>query len=307
MEVGGTFTDLIAIDGAEVRVAKVPSVPRSPEEGVFAALAAAGIALERVADLVHGSTVATNAVLERKGGLTALVTTAGFRDLLQIQRQDRPKVYQLDYRKPEPVVERRDVIEVEERMLADGSAAKALDLPRLALVGIVSADAGLLLPDERAAERVVALVVQAAGRLGRGDDAGRAIIQTYRPEDPAIVAAIAAARGDSPLAWREREIALRRAAGAAPFLRTAKFTVASPTAAGAERQAKELAERLRATISGDESRASSRLLGPIPAWVPRRAGRWRQNVILRDREPLELIGAFDTRNVTVDLDPETLL
>jgi N-methylhydantoinase A len=127
VEVGGTFTDLIAIDGGEVRVAKVPSVPRSPEEGVFAALAAAGIPLGRVTDLVHGSTVATNAVLERKGALTAFITTAGFRDLLLIQRQDRPKVYQLVYQKPAPVVERRDVIEIEERVLADGSVAQALD------------------------------------------------------------------------------------------------------------------------------------------------------------------------------------
>jgi N-methylhydantoinase A len=127
IEVGGTFTDLIAIEGGEVRVTKVPSVPRSPEEGVFAALAAAGIALPHVTDLVHGSTVATNAVLERKGALTAFVTTAGFRDLLLIQRQDRPKVYQLVYQKPAPVVERRDVIEIEERMLTDGSVALALD------------------------------------------------------------------------------------------------------------------------------------------------------------------------------------
>ena len=127
IEVGGTFTDLIAIDGADVRVAKVPSVPRMPEEGVFAALAAAHIPLGKVTDLVHGSTVATNAVLERKGGLTAFVATAGFRDLLLIQRQDRPKVYELVYRKPVPVVERRDVIEIEERMLADGSVATPLD------------------------------------------------------------------------------------------------------------------------------------------------------------------------------------
>jgi N-methylhydantoinase A len=127
VEVGGTFTDLIAIEGTEVRVAKVPSVPRNPEQGVFAALAAARIPLAQVTDLVHGSTVATNAVLERKGALTAFVTTAGFRDLLLIQRQDRPKVYQLVYQKPASVVERRDVIEIEERMLADGSVATPLD------------------------------------------------------------------------------------------------------------------------------------------------------------------------------------
>ena len=127
IEVGGTFTDLIAIDGGEVRVAKVPSVPAHPEEGAFAALAAAGIPFSRITDLVHGSTVATNAVLERKGGLTAFVTTAGFRDLLLIQRQDRPRVYELIYSKPVSVVERRDMIEIEERMLADGSVATALD------------------------------------------------------------------------------------------------------------------------------------------------------------------------------------
>ncbi|MBK9605317.1 MAG: hydantoinase/oxoprolinase family protein [Betaproteobacteria bacterium] len=127
VEVGGTFTDLIAIDGNDVRVAKVPSVPKSPEEGVFAALAAANIPLGRVTDLVHGSTVATNAVLERKGGLTAFVTTAGFRDLLLIQRMDRPKIYNLAYQKPVAVVERRDVIEIGERMLSDGSVAMALD------------------------------------------------------------------------------------------------------------------------------------------------------------------------------------
>lgn len=132
VEVGGTFTDLIALDGAEVRVAKVPSVPRSPEDGVFAALAAARIPIERITDLVHGSTVATNAVLERKGGPTALVTTAGFGDLLLIQRQDRERVFQLAYRKPAAVIERRDVIEVDERMLADGTAAVPLDVDQAA-------------------------------------------------------------------------------------------------------------------------------------------------------------------------------
>jgi N-methylhydantoinase A len=127
IEVGGTFTDLIALDRGEVRIAKVPSVPRSPEEGVFAALEAAGIPLDRVADLVHGSTVATNTVLERKGALTALIVTRGFRDILLLQRQDRPKVYQLVYQKPAAVVERRDTLEVDERTLATGEIARALN------------------------------------------------------------------------------------------------------------------------------------------------------------------------------------
>ncbi|MGE0314184.1 MAG: hydantoinase/oxoprolinase family protein [Lautropia sp.] len=134
IEVGGTFTDLIALEGGEVRVVKVPSVPQRPEEGAFAALREARIPISAITDLVHGSTVATNAVLERKGGLTAFVTTAGFRDLLLIQRQDRPSVYQLSYRKPVPVVERRDVIEIDERILADGSIARPLDVRTAASV-----------------------------------------------------------------------------------------------------------------------------------------------------------------------------
>jgi primosomal protein N' (replication factor Y) len=185
-------------------------------------------------------------------------------------------------------------------------AAKALDLPALALVGIVSADTGLLLPDERAAERAVALVVQAVGRLGRGAHAGVAVIQSYRPEDPAITAAVEIARGGSVDAWRAREIGLRKAAGGAPFLRTVKVSAASATAAGARRSIEGLAATLRAAaVAAGDDRV--RILGPIPAWVPRRAGRWRENLILRavDLEPyLPLIRG---RDLTVDVDPETLL
>jgi len=185
-------------------------------------------------------------------------------------------------------------------------AAKALDLPALALVGIVSADTGLLLPDERAAERAVALVVQAVGRLGRGAHAGVAVIQSYRPEDPAITAAVEIARGGSVDTWRTREIGLRKAAGGAPFLRTVKVSAAAATAAGARRSIEGLATTLRAAAAatGDDR---ARILGPIPAWVPRRAGRWRENLILRavDLEPyLPLIRG---RDLTLDVDPETLL
>jgi primosomal protein N' (replication factor Y) len=185
-------------------------------------------------------------------------------------------------------------------------AAKALDLPALALVGIVSADTGLLLPDERAAERAVALVVQAVGRLGRGAHAGVAVIQSYRPDDPAITAAVEIARGGSVDTWRTREIGLRKAAGGAPFLRTVKVSAAAATAAGARHSIEGLATTLRAAaVAAGDDRA--RILGPIPAWVPRRAGRWRENLILRavDLEPyLPLIRG---RDLTIDVDPETLL
>ena len=82
VEVGGTFTDLVAVEGGRIVVTKVPSTPRSPDIGAFAALTASGIDLSRIKDLGHGSTVATNAVLERKGAAVAFIATAGFRDLL---------------------------------------------------------------------------------------------------------------------------------------------------------------------------------------------------------------------------------
>ncbi|MBV7485256.1 hydantoinase/oxoprolinase family protein [Bordetella sp. BOR01] len=127
VEVGGTFTDLVAIDETGVRVLKVPSTPSHPDEGAFNALIESGIPLSSVSDLSHGSTVATNAVLERKGFLTAFITTAGFRDILSLQRHGRSNIYDLEYRKPEPVVERANTLEVEERILADGSILVALD------------------------------------------------------------------------------------------------------------------------------------------------------------------------------------
>ena len=189
-------------------------------------------------------------------------------------------------------------------LIGTALAAKALDLPRLALVGVVSADTGLLLPDERAAERVVSLIVQATGRLGRGTTAGSAWVQSYRPEDPAIVAAVELACGGAVDAWRRREILLRQSAGGAPFLRTAKITVSGTTAGGTHARAVAVADQLRTLISTTDG---ARLLGPIPAWVPKRAGRWRENVIVRVADPLPLVHAVAGRDISVDLDPETLL
>jgi len=127
VEVGGTFTDLVAIDGGRIRIAKVPSTPASPDEGALAAILAAGLDLEAVEDLVHGSTVATNAILERKGARVAFLTTRGFRDVLLLQRHNRRNIYDLFYAKPAPVVQRRDCFEIEERMGPDGEPSTPLD------------------------------------------------------------------------------------------------------------------------------------------------------------------------------------
>ena len=127
IEVGGTFTDLVAQDGDRVEIAKVSSTPASPDVGAFAALGAAKIDPAAVTDLVHGSTVATNAILERKGARVAFVTTRGFRDILFLQRHDRRNIYDLAYRKPAYPVARRDCFEVTERIDAAGTVIEPLD------------------------------------------------------------------------------------------------------------------------------------------------------------------------------------
>ena len=127
IEVGGTFTDLVVIDGEGVRTAKVPSTPARPDEGAMNAIEAAGIDPAAITELVHGSTVATNAVLERKGARVCLFVTKGTRDLLLLQRHDRGSIYDLHYRKPEPVVARRDTFEIDERLAASGVVIQPLD------------------------------------------------------------------------------------------------------------------------------------------------------------------------------------
>ena len=127
IEVGGTFTDLVAVDGSRVEVVKVPSTPGNPEIGAFDSLTAAGLDPARVTDLVHGSTVATNAILERKGARVAYVTTRGFRDVLFFQRHDRRNIYDLRYRKPAPPLRRKDCFEVTERVDAKGEIVLPLD------------------------------------------------------------------------------------------------------------------------------------------------------------------------------------
>ncbi|TDR95053.1 hydantoinase/oxoprolinase family protein [Enterovirga rhinocerotis] len=131
IEIGGTFTDLVAAGPNGLTITKVPSVPARPDEGVFDALDRAGIACEAMVELAHGSTVATNAVLERKGARLAFLVTAGFGDVLTIQRLERRRIFDLLYRKPVPLVARKDAFEIPERTLFDGSIAEPLDTGRI--------------------------------------------------------------------------------------------------------------------------------------------------------------------------------
>ena len=126
VDVGGTFTDVI-LHGAEGRVTfrKLLSTPPRYDQAVVEAVS--GLAAGPVAEVVHGTTVATNAVLERRGSPTALVTTAGFRDVLELRRLRIPHMYDLFWRKPPPLVERRLRFELNERVAADGTVVRRLD------------------------------------------------------------------------------------------------------------------------------------------------------------------------------------
>ena len=132
IDIGGTFTDLILVgDDGAMHTKKVLSTPDDYGRGVVAGLQAAlddlGIAATSVDRLVHATTVATNTVLERKGAVTALITTQGFRDVLEMRRLRIPEMYTLNYPKPEPLVPRRRRIEVIERMGPRGDVRIALD------------------------------------------------------------------------------------------------------------------------------------------------------------------------------------
>ena len=131
IDVGGTFTDLTAVDAQSGRVVvtKVPSRPRHEAAAVLAGLEALGIASAKVRRLVHGTTVGTNAVLERRGARVALLTTAGFRDLIEIGRTKRniPALFIPTFVRPKPVVERKHRFEVTERLGPDGAVLVPLD------------------------------------------------------------------------------------------------------------------------------------------------------------------------------------
>jgi N-methylhydantoinase A len=131
-DIGGTFTDYVLQDQrtGRVRIWKVPTT-REPAVGVETLLAekiaARELSFEQVSSVIHATTVATNAILERKGARTALVTTAGFRDIILIGRQKRYDMNDLYLEKPAPLVDRSDIFTVEERIDADGRIVKPFD------------------------------------------------------------------------------------------------------------------------------------------------------------------------------------
>lgn len=136
VDVGGTFTDFVEVSEGGVRAWKRLSTPEAPERGVLAGLP------PEPGQVVHGSTVATNALLERKGPRTALIVTEGFKDLLQIRRQVRTELYALEPRRTPHVVARGDAIPVCERMDFNGEAIVDLTEAEVARVVTAATESG---------------------------------------------------------------------------------------------------------------------------------------------------------------------
>ena len=133
VDVGGTFTDIVVFDdkAKKTYVTKVSSTPQDYSIGIEAGIQKISVAhqipIGQISYFIHGTTVATNALLERKGAKTALITTKGFRDVLEIGRQKRPDLYNFWVKRPEPPIPRYLVFEIDERTLADGSVIKDVE------------------------------------------------------------------------------------------------------------------------------------------------------------------------------------
>lgn len=182
IEVGGTFTDLIWIEDGVVHSHKVPSTPHDASAGVINGLGEALKSdLTQLKELFHGSTVATNAVIERKGCKAALMTTAGFRDVLALQRQLRPNVYAIACRKPTPLVPLNLSVEAVERIDHAGRIVEPLD--EAALIATVDR----LMEQER--PEALAVCLLHAYRSAAHENRIRDIIAARHPDLPVVLSA----------------------------------------------------------------------------------------------------------------------
>ena len=179
LDVGGTFTDFTVLDeqSGALHFHKVPSTPDDPSEairiGLSGLLEMVGHSGAEVAFLAHGTTVATNMVVERRGAKTGLLTTRGFRDILEIGRQTRPNLYDYRDRNPDPVVPREHRHEITERVRFDGSVEKSLDTEELEAAVSMLRAAGV---------EAIAICFLHSYRDETHEQAARAIVERLMPD-----------------------------------------------------------------------------------------------------------------------------
>lgn len=181
--------------------------------------------------------------------------------------------------------------------------AKGLDLPLVTVVGIISADTALNLPDFRSGERTFQLLTQVAGRAGRGLLGGRVILQTYHPDHYAVVAAAA----HDYAGFTAQELAFRREQGYPPYRRLTKLAYEDASPSRARTEAKALADTLHGTLAR-WGLPGTDLIGPAPPFFARLRGRYRWQMLLRHPNPAELLRAIQIPpGWRVDVDPVSVL
>ncbi len=181
--------------------------------------------------------------------------------------------------------------------------AKGLDLPLVTLVGVVTADTALHLPDFRASERTFQLLTQVAGRAGRSILSGKVIIQTYAPEHFCIQAA---SRHDYEGFYRQ-ELEFRRQQGYPPFSHLVRLLFTHTSA----KRCQEEAEKLRHLLNAQIARlgiAETHCIGPAPCFIERLRGKFRWQIVLRGPEPTKILTHITLPlGWQVDVDPVSLL
>ena len=180
--------------------------------------------------------------------------------------------------------------------------AKGLHFPSVTLVGAVSADIGLNIPDYRAGERAFQLLCQVAGRAGRGTSPGRVIIQTYQPENYAVRAAAV----QDYRAFYDEELAFRREQADPPFGRLIRLLYSHTNQAICERDARKLGAAVRRYME-ESGTSDTDVLGPTPAYPPRLKGHYRWHIVLRGPNPRAVLDKFTIpQGWTIDVDPVAL-
>ena len=135
IDIGGTFTDLVGLRNGEIVIDKTSTTPDDPTRGVADALSGVDADISAISDFLHGTTIAINTVLERKGANTALITTKGFRDVYAMGRNNRPEAFNLEFRRPRPLVPRSLTWEVSARMMATGEEIDPLNDGEVEAIG----------------------------------------------------------------------------------------------------------------------------------------------------------------------------
>lgn len=235
-------------------------------------------------------------IVFRSLGTKSLVT-----ELQKFFPKARIKRYDTDNKKDERIESNYDAVAAGEVDIIVGTQliAKGLDLPHLAVVGVVLADTSLYLPDYSAEEQTYQMITQVIGRVGRGHTKGTVVIQSYQPESPSITAAV---NNDWPTFYRS-QLTEREAFGFPPFYHFLKLTISRSTSQSAVRAAEQLIEHIKT------ARYRVQIVGPSPAFHEKQGGKyhWQLLIKAKDRRELTRLVADIPKGWNTDIDPDTLL